>query len=289
MSMAALLCCAEGEEESTMAETPEAVYQRPADYELEHIGDTEDIEFFCDLARRLRPRRVLELACGSGRVTVPLAETGAAQGFAVVGIELVPEMLEVAQKKRAESSAATQERLLLLEGDMRNWKADQPFDLIVTPCSSMCHLLTLEDQLAAWRRAYDNLVPGGRFVVDVRMAELGNYVDSLRSPTRETVEIDLDTFDAESKTRLLRYKTTRYRAHEQKACIRYLYDKFIGAAPPERSISDFESHVFYPRELELLYRYAGFHVESIFGDYQGRPLHPKSPQLIVVGLKPLDP
>ncbi|MCW3052990.1 MAG: class SAM-dependent methyltransferase [Chthonomonadales bacterium] len=269
-----------------MAEAPEAVYQRPIDYDLEHVGDTEDIAFFCAMARRLRPRRVLELACGSGRVTVPLAEAGSAQGFDVVGIELVPEMLAVAQKKRAESSAATQERLLLLEGDMRNWKAEQPFDLILTPCSSMCHLLTLEDQLAAWRQAYANLAPGGRFVVDVRMAELGNYVDSLRSPTRETVEIDLDKFEAESKTRLLRYKTTHYRAHEQKACIRFLYDKFVGEAPPERSISDFESHVFYPREMELLYLHTGFHVENMVGDYRGRPLHPKSPQLIVVGIKP---
>ena len=50
----------------------ELIYQRPGDYELEHEGD-DDIEFFVELARRLKPKRVLELACGSGRVTEPLA------------------------------------------------------------------------------------------------------------------------------------------------------------------------------------------------------------------------
>lgn len=269
-----------------MAETPEAVYQHPSDYELEHVGDTEDIAFFCRLARRLRPVRVLELACGSGRVTLPLAEAGAEQGFEIVGVELVPEMLAVAQHKRSEAPATTQDCLTLLEGDMRSWKADQPFDLIVTPCSSMCHLLTLEDQLAAWRQAYDNLVPGGRFVVDVTMPNLGSYVDSFRSPAREVVEIDLDTFEPETKTRLLRYKTTRYVAHEQRAQIRFLYDKYVGGAQPERSLSDFESHVYYPRELELLYRHTGFEVEKIYGDYHNRAVGPLSPQLIVVGIKP---
>lgn len=269
-----------------MAELPEAIYQRPQDYDLEHVGDTDDIDFFVSLVTRLQPKRVLELACGNGRVTLPLAQAGAAHGFEVVGLELVPEMLQAAQKRQEEAEPDVRERLRLVEGDMRDWKAEQPFDVIVTPCSSVCHLLTLDDQLAAWNCAGDNLVPGGRFVVDVTMADLSSYANSLRSPPRELVEIDLDTFDAETRTRLIRYKTTRYLAHEQKARIRFLYDKYVGNAPPERSVSDFESHVYYPQEIHLLYRHTGFTVETVYGDYRGRPLAPSSPQMIFSGVKP---
>lgn len=269
-----------------MAELPEAIYQRPQDYDLEHVGDTDDIDFFVSLVTRLQPRRVLELACGNGRVTLPLAQAGAAHGFEVVGLELVPEMLQAAQKRQEEAEPAVRERLRLVEGDMRDWKAEQPFDVIVTPCSSVCHLLTLDDQLAAWNCAGDNLHSGGRFVVDVTMADLNSYADSLRSPPRELVEIDLDTFDAETRTRLIRYKTTRYLAHEQKARIRFLYDKYVGNEPPERSVSDFESHVYYPQEIHLLYRHTGFTVETVYGDYRGRPLAPSSPQMIFCGVKP---
>lgn len=269
-----------------MAEIPEAIYQRPGDYDLEHVGDTEDIDFFVNLAARLKPGRMLELACGNGRVTIPIAEAGAAHGFDVVGLELVPEMLEAARRRLGQAEAGVRDRLTLAEGDMRSWRAEQPFDLIVTPCSSMCHLLTLEDQLAAWRCAYDNLTPGGRFVVDVTMADLNGYADSLRSRPRELVEIDLDTFDAGSDTRLLRYKTTRYLADEQRAHIRFLYDKIEGGAPPVRSVSDFDSHVYYPREMHLLFLLTGFEVEAAAGDYRGRPLRPDSSQMIFTGVRP---
>jgi SAM-dependent methyltransferase len=275
-------------------EVPEAIYQRPEDYDLEHVGDTEDVDFFCALVKQLAPKRVLELACGNGRVTLPLAEAGAVKGFDVVGLELVPEMLAAARQKREEASPEIQQCLKFHEGDMRDWHNEPsapPFDVIVTPCSSFCHLLTLDDQLAAFHCAYDNLASGGRFIVDVTMADLSRYVDSFRSPAREVVEIDLDTFDEETETRLIRYKTTRYLAHEQRARIRFLYDKFVGAeaqqgSSPERSVSDFESHVYYPREMHLLFRHTGFTVEKVQGDYRGRPLGPSSPQMIFTGIKP---
>ena len=269
-----------------MPELPEAIYQHPSDYDLEHVGDTDDIKFFVSLLNRLKPQRVLELACGNGRVSLPLAEAGAKQGFDVVGLELVPEMLEAARQKRGEAAPEIQDRLELLEGDMRSWSTAQPFDMIVTPCSSVCHLLTLDDQLATWRCAYNNLMPGGRFIVDVTMADQGAYADSFRTPARELVEIDLDTFDEATSTRLIRYKTTRYLAHEQRARIRFLYDKYEGEGQPQRSISDFESHVYYPREMQLLFMHTGFQVETVYGDYQWRPLKPASPQMIFCGVNP---
>lgn len=269
-----------------MAESPEAIYLRPSDYDLEHIGDTDDIDFFVKLLTGLRPTCVLELACGNGRVTLPIAEAGALCGFDVVGLELVPEMLEEARRRRQEARAEARERLTLVEGDMRSWRADRPFDVIITPCSSVCHLLTLDDQLAAWRCAFENLVPGGRFIVDVAMADLNGYAGSFLNRPRELMEIDRDTFDEATQTRMLRYKTTRYLADEQRARIRFLYDKIVAGGPLERSISDFESHVYYPREMHLLFRITGFQVEQVYGDYRCRPLHPDSSQMIFSGIRP---
>jgi len=268
-----------------MSDVPEAIYQRPRDYDLEHVGDTEDVNFFVDLVAGFKPKRVLELACGNGRVTLPLTETAAKIGFDVVGLELVPEMLDDAHQKCETMRPEVRKHLLLLQGDMRTWQADQPFEVIITPCSSMCHLLELDDQIAAWHQAYENLVPGGRFIVDVTMPDLGSYVDSFRTPPREIMEIDLDTFDEATQTRMLRYKTTRYLADKQCAHIRFLYDKYLGDAQPEHTLSDFESHVYYPREMELLFRHTGFEIEKIYGDYRGRPLKPSSPQMIFCGVK----
>lgn len=263
----------------------EAIYTRPQDYDLEHEGDDEDIRFYLELVRRLRPRRVLELASGSGRVTLPLAAQASALGYEVVGVEIADPMLNEAEKKKDELPPPAQERVRFVKGDIRAWQDQQPFDLIITPCSSLSHMLTIEDQLAVWSRAHDNLAPGGRFVADLTMPNLPVYAESMQTPPRTTLEIDIDTVDPATSARLLRYKTTRYLPHEQRAEIRFLYDKFPEAGRADRYVSDFDCHVYYPREVELLFRMTGFAVESRYGDYSLRPMRATSRQLIVTGVR----
>jgi hypothetical protein len=54
------------------------IYERPRDYDLEHEGDDEDIQFYLRLLSDWQPKRVVELASGSGTVTLPLP-TGASR------------------------------------------------------------------------------------------------------------------------------------------------------------------------------------------------------------------
>lgn len=263
----------------------QAIYQRPEDYDLEREDDDADVRFHVELVRRMRPTRLLELASGTGRVTLPLAELAAAQGFDVVGLEASDTMRDEAERKRAEAPAEVQRRLRFVAGDMRTWVADEPFDLIVTPCSSVCHLLTIDDQVAAWRCAYRSLRPGGRFAVDVVMADLATYAESLRTPPRTLADVDVDVTDDEGR-RLVRWKTTVYEPHRQRAHVRFLYDKFAADQAdrhPQRWISDFESHVFFPRELELLFRHTGFTVDATFGDYRIRPPGTRTRNLVMIG------
>ena len=265
----------------------ETIYERPEDYDLEHEGDDEDVDFYLGLVRRLRPTRVLELASGSGRVTIPLAKLAPSLGFDIVGLEIAETMLAESERKRAALDRDAQSRVRFVAGDIRSWPADVPFDLVITPCSSLSHLLSLDDQLAAWRRAHDNLVTGGRFVVDLAMANLAVYAESMQTPPRTTLEIDIDTKDPATGMRMLRYKTTRYLPQEQRAEIRFLYDKFPEGERADRYVSDFEAHVYYPRELELLFRITGFEVESRYGNYQMKPMRRSSRQMIFIGRRPL--
>jgi SAM-dependent methyltransferase len=262
------------------------IYSRPGDYDLEHDGDDRDVWFFVQLARRLRPARVLELACGSGRVTLPLGRLAAREGFEVTGLDVSGDMLEQARRKLAEAADDVRARVQLFEGDMREWRAPEPFDLILVPCASMSHLLTLDDQLAAWRRAHDNLRPGGRFVVDVSMADLRTFAESLQTPPRAVVEMDIDSSVPHEGKRLIRYKATYYAAHEQRARIHFLYDKFDAADTADRYVSDFECHVYFPRELELLFLHTGYDVEAVYGGYDFRRLQAASREMVMVGRRP---
>src|SRR5260370_7381830 len=164
------------------------LYRRPDEYDLEHLGDDEDIQFYVNLSRSLKPERVLELACGTGRITIPLAEEGARSGYSVVGLDTEPAMLKQAGQKLKRLPAAVRRRIKLVEGDMRTWRRRTPFDLIVIPCSSISHVLELRDQLAIWDRALQNLSSGGRFVVETTIPNSPPYPASFPSPPRSIIK-----------------------------------------------------------------------------------------------------
>ena len=261
------------------------LYRRPDEYDLEHVGDEEDVTFYMDLAKRLKPKSVLELACGTGRITVPLAEEGARSGFSVVGLDSEVNMLKLARDKARHIPAAARKRLKLVHGDMRKWHGREPFDLIIVPCASITHLLDLRDQLEVWRRAFQNLAPGGRFVVEAIMPNFAVYADSFANPPRTVLEIDRDVTDKARQIRLVRRRTVTYVPHEQRAQIRFLYEKYRRKRLIECYIDDFESHVYFPRELRLLFLHTGFEIEDFFGDYNRQPLRATSQLMIMIGRK----
>jgi SAM-dependent methyltransferase len=259
------------------------LYRHPDEYDLEHLGDSEDVEFYVSLVRKLRPQRVLELGCGTGRITLPLAEQGARLGFDVIGVDSQAEMLESANKRHLEAPPAVRERLRLIQADMRTWQSESAFDLIVIPCSSISHLLALEDQLAAWNQCRRNLTPGGRFLVEITMPNMAIFADSFNVPPRALVEIDVDKWDQSDGVRFIRRKTSRYLSHEQCAQTRFLYEKYQNGRAVDGYIDDFVGHVFFPRELQLLFIHTGFEIEQTFGDYRGGPLKSNSPLIIMIG------
>jgi ubiquinone/menaquinone biosynthesis C-methylase UbiE len=118
------------------------------------------VRFYERLARKLGGP-VLEVACGTGRIALPLAQAG----LNVVGIDSSEAMLAIARRKLATLPAAVQQRIILINQDMSALDLDQRFGLVFVPARSFQHLLTIEPQrksLQAFRR---HLQPAGRLVL----------------------------------------------------------------------------------------------------------------------------
>ena len=110
-------------------------------------------------------------------------------------------MLAEAERKRGDLASDVRQYVQFVKGDIRSWPADQGFDLIVTPCSTVSHLLTLEDQVAAWRRARHNLASGGRFVVQVATPDLAACASGAGATPGTVLELDRDSTDAHTGER----------------------------------------------------------------------------------------
>jgi SAM-dependent methyltransferase len=116
---------------------------------------TADVTFYIKLAREA-DGPLVELAIGSGRVAIPVAQ---ATGRRVIGIDSSPAMLKQARARAAEAGVD----LELREGDMRDLALDEKAALIYCPFRSLLHLPTWGDRRRTFERVAVSLRPHGRF------------------------------------------------------------------------------------------------------------------------------
>jgi len=264
------------------------IYTRPDLYDMEYEGSSDhDARFFARLLARVRPRRVLELACGSGRVTFTLAR--ALPAAEIVGLDSSIDMLGKAVAARDDTESSVRTRVSFVKGDMRDWAGSgEAFDAVLISCCSVSHLLALDDRRRTWATAFRLLRPGGVFILDVRVPDLATLAESQRVRPRAFVDLDIDATRRSlgEEARLLRCTATTYEPHRQRADVRLIYDRFHQRALAERLVTDFASHVYFPAELELLFVSAGFEIAQRYGDYRFAPCDRTSQYVVTVARRP---
>ena len=110
-------------------------------YDVYHSAEV-DLRFYLDFAHQCGSP-ILELACGTGRLAIPLAEAG----FHVYGVDLSENMLGVCRHKVCEKGLG--DRVHLTVGDMAAFRLPlQDFGLVFVAFRSFMYMLTQEDQLS---------------------------------------------------------------------------------------------------------------------------------------------
>lgn len=128
-------------------------------------------------ARLEKPDTVVDLGCGTGSITIPLAE----QGFKVTGIDLSEDMLAVARQKEEKLKHLDQRDLKIqydstgnrgapinwLHQDMTEWELPYKVDAVISFCDCLNYLLEEEQIRQTFQRVYEGLHTGGSFIFDV--------------------------------------------------------------------------------------------------------------------------
>jgi SAM-dependent methyltransferase len=124
--------------------------------------DLVDLPFYLDLAAQ-SPGPILEIACGTGRVTLPIAR----QGKEICGVDNSLAMLKVLQENLTREPEPVRQRVIVHEGDMRTVRLNRKFPLVIIAFRPMQHMFTVEDQLAALQTAAAHLTDDGILAFDV--------------------------------------------------------------------------------------------------------------------------
>ena len=237
------------------------------DWENAQTVARRDVPFWQRLATA-QEGRVLELGCGTGRLTVPVARAGAQ----VVGIDRSAPMLARARQRLRRSRASA----LLLRGDIRRlpFRTRAKFAMVMAPYGMLQSLTSERDLRATLAAVHGALRRGGLFAIDLvpdlpRWAEYDRRVSlagrrgrghvRLTESVRQDRKKGLTIFDQEYEERRGRERTVK----------RFSLTFRTISVPQMR------------RRLEL----AGFRIDAVLGDYDGGPFDARADVWIILARK----
>jgi SAM-dependent methyltransferase len=234
----------------------------------------DDLPFYLRCARE-GGGPVLELGVGTGRVAAFLAKAG----FDVTGVELSRAMLERAEARKARLGEPGR-RLRLLHGDMCRLRVRGRFGTVLVPFRAFNHLYTVDRQLAALRGIRQRLAPRGVAVIDLWNP---NLVELREEAGR--VRVSYERRDPRTGDRVVQRFRVRSDVAAQMGHLDYWWDVYRGARRLRRDHAPMRWRWFHRFEIEHLLARAGLAMREMYGDYRGRPLGPRSEELIVVATR----
>jgi SAM-dependent methyltransferase len=213
---------------------------------------------------------VLELACGTGRLTIPIAQSG----VEIVGLDLTPSMLAHARTK-AEAAGV---KIEFVKGDCREFDLGRKFALIFIAFNSMQHLHDCESLAALFRNVRKHLAEGGRFVFDVFNPKIAILARAAAERHLEREYQDPDGKGTMAFENSLVYDDAAQVSHIQ--C--YFVRRGPNGEGLEERVEQLHLRSFFPQELDLLVRSQGFEIVEKFGNFERKPFASGDPKQVVV-------
>ena len=234
--------------------------------------DLVDLPFYLDLAAQ-SGGPVLEIACGTGRVLLPIAR----KGIEICGVDNSLPMLEVLHRNLAREPQEVCQRIAVHEGDMRTFRLNRKFSLVMIPFRPMQHMFTVEDQVAALRTAAAHLADTGTLAFDVFYpkfdmiwAKIGEEVPEMEwTPSSDSTQLVRRFFrkDAIDKINQIFSFTFIFRTYQK------------GDLILEETEAFRLCYYTYPH-LQSLFRLAGLEPVAEYGSFAKTPMDNTAEQMI---------
>jgi SAM-dependent methyltransferase len=240
---------------------------------LHHQVYEEDIPFW--VSRTGIDSPVLELGCGHGRITIPLAK----RGRKVIGVDQDWQALLYLDSQLKLQTPELGVHILL--ADMLHFHCLPIFGSIILPCNTFS-TFKKNDRIKLLERIIRMLRPGGSFIVSIPNPEQVLML----SQSLKVDEVDQETQFIHPESGFPVQVSSRGLPTQEGMIWEWIYDLLLPDGNVERFIQSIEH---YPSSLEVYrkeFKEAGFIVDTCLGDFSGTEYHPESPYLILIGKSP---
>lgn len=238
-------------------------------YDVEHAHFSEDLDMYQNFAES-SGGPILELACGSGRVLLPLAQAG----YDIVGVDTSAPMLALAQQRVEEMG--TPVRCELLQQDMVRMRLGRKFRMAFIALGSFAHIITRKEQQQALITIRTHLSVGGLFLLDISNAD-ARYMEDLAGQV-----LHQGTWKQNDETMLTHFVSPASSPAQHLLELTHFYDQHKQGGSVERTTVTTHLYLFECSEMELLLEQAGFGVKDVYGDYELGAYQLDSPRMIFV-------
>ncbi len=242
-----------------------AHYQSGAYYERRYRHLTADRRFYAALCRQTGGP-VLELGCGTGRISRALS----AAGLDVIGVDFAEPMLAEARSRNRPSGASA--GIDYRQGDIRTLRLRRRFPTVIAPFNVFMHLETPGAMQAALATVRAHLAPGGAFLFDVLMPPLAQ----LAFPPGKVLRGRPCLSPAGQK---LAYEEAF--SYDPLTQLQHIEARFVD--PESRRVREtltLQHRIWFPQELAFHFETAHLATQGAFGDFDGAPLDTDSPHQI---------
>ncbi len=245
-------------------------------YDLDLSDDPGDLDLYLALATRTGGP-ILELAVGSGRLAVPLAEAG----HDVTGVDIDAAMLARARDRADASSVSA--RLTLVEADLVDLALPDAgrFKLALLALNSLLVLPTRSAQRAALRTLARHLAPGGVAVVDIWLPDAD---DLARYDGR--IILEWPRLDPETGGIVTKSGSAQHDAASATITVTTIFEEGRQGEPTRRWVRRDRMRLVSADDLREFAEDAGLVVEMVAGDYELGHAGPGSERAILVAVRP---
>lgn len=231
-----------------------------------------DIPFYLALANRTRGD-ILELACGTGRVTIPLIQAG----HRVWGLDYSTRMLERLSQKSAACTAEEQGRLAVVEANMCDFHLPSRYPLIILPFRSFQLLTEPLQPLACLQRVHEHLTDDGLFLLHL-FKPYGKLDESWICEERE----DWTVTDPESGT-MVRRTQTRGSIDTVRQIIYPTHTYYVTDmdGTDRAHVEELAMRYYYEAQIRDLLAEAKLQIVEEYGYFDYRPIHEGSELILL--------
>lgn len=237
-------------------------------YDLYYVDRKEDIDFWTSISSEVGPS-ILELSCGTGRLSIPMARVG----NTVVGIDVSAEMIKIGKQKIKKLPSPLRKKITMLKADSLSFSLSKRFNAVL--CPEAFWAITDKEQDSMLQSVKKHLYAGGYLVMSI-----SNFHE--RSERIEFQHLKSCRYFPEYGFTMTRQNFVEGNAGSSLDTITHFLDRVYPNGTIKRIVTTRTERQRTKHELKTILTSHGFRIKKVYGGYDKSQWSENSKWTIVV-------